>query len=43
VGWPNVISIFRILLASVLIALVVSRSDGAAVVAAAVFGAPSRP
>lgn len=36
-GWPNVISIFRILLAPVLVVLVLSRSDSAAAVAAAVF------
>ncbi|MGH2674249.1 MAG: CDP-alcohol phosphatidyltransferase family protein [Actinomycetota bacterium] len=36
-GWPNVISIFRILLAPVLVILVLSRSDSAAAVAAAVF------
>ncbi len=36
-GWPNVISIFRILLAPVLVILVLSRSDSAAAVAAPVF------
>jgi CDP-diacylglycerol--glycerol-3-phosphate 3-phosphatidyltransferase len=36
-GWPNVISIFRILLAPVLVVLVLSGSETAAVVAAAVF------
>ncbi len=36
-GWPNVISIFRILLAPVLAVLVLSESDTAAAVAAAVF------
>jgi CDP-diacylglycerol--glycerol-3-phosphate 3-phosphatidyltransferase len=36
-GWPNVISIFRILLAPVLVALVLSGSDTAAGVAAVVF------
>lgn len=36
-GWPNVISIFRILLTPVVVVLVVSGSDTAAVVAAAVF------
>jgi CDP-diacylglycerol---glycerol-3-phosphate 3-phosphatidyltransferase len=36
-GWPNVISIFRILLAPVLVVLVLSEDDTAAGVAAAVF------
>ena len=36
-GWPNVISIFRIALAPILVALVLSESDTAAGVAAAVF------
>jgi CDP-diacylglycerol---glycerol-3-phosphate 3-phosphatidyltransferase len=36
-GWPNVISIFRILLAPILVVLVLSESDTAAGVAAAVF------
>jgi CDP-diacylglycerol---glycerol-3-phosphate 3-phosphatidyltransferase len=36
-GWPNVISIFRIVLAPILVALVLSESDTAAGVAAAVF------
>jgi CDP-diacylglycerol--glycerol-3-phosphate 3-phosphatidyltransferase len=36
-GWPNVISIVRILLAPVLVVLVLPGSDGAAAVAAAVF------
>ncbi|MGH2696821.1 MAG: hypothetical protein ACRDIW_07500 [Actinomycetota bacterium] len=34
-GWPNVISIFRILLAPVLVVLVLSESDTAAGAAAA--------
>jgi CDP-diacylglycerol---glycerol-3-phosphate 3-phosphatidyltransferase len=36
-GWPNIISIFRILLAPVLVMLVLSGTETAAVVAAAVF------
>jgi CDP-diacylglycerol--glycerol-3-phosphate 3-phosphatidyltransferase len=36
-GWPNVISIFRILLAPVLVVLVLSGSETAAAAAAAVF------